>query len=99
MKKIEIFYSPMCWACHEAMDYFSGRGLEYDSYEVAWKGEELQNSENARELQRRCGNVDFVPQIFIDGKHIGGWRKLSEMIESGEIEKVLNRVQDGDGKS
>jgi glutaredoxin len=40
-------------------------------------------------MKRRAGNVDFVPQIFINGHHIPGWRKLEPMIASGEFDRLL----------
>jgi glutaredoxin len=77
----------MCDLCHKAMDYFRERGIPVDAYELKWKGDGWEDSENARELKRRCGeDVDFVPQIFIDGRHIPGWKTLSELIETGKIE-------------
>jgi glutaredoxin-related protein len=42
---------------------------------------------------RRCGEtVDFVPQIFIRGTHVAGWRKLEPMIESGEFDRLLRNA-------
>ena len=90
MARVEIFYAQMCGLCHEAMDYFRQNGIEFDSYEVKWGGEEFEDSENTRRMYELCGEkVDFVPQIFIDGKHIPGWRKLSELIESGEFQEMM----------
>ena len=60
-----------------------------DAYEVQWQGDGWVDSEISREMIRRCGNVDFVPQMFIDGKHIKGWKTLEPMIDSGEIDKLL----------
>lgn len=88
--KIEIFFSQLCGGCHDAMDYFRGRGLPYESYEVKWEpGGRLADGENEQELRRRCGDVDFVPQIFVDDKHVGGWLALSALIENGEVEALL----------
>jgi glutaredoxin len=90
MAKVEIFYAEMCGLCHEAMDYFKAQGIDFEAYEVTWTGEDWEDSEHAREMRRRCGpDVDFVPQIFVDGKHIPGWKTLSAMIESGELARLL----------
>lgn len=88
---IEIFYADVCGLCHKAMDYFRGRELVFISREVHWDGEadDFVDSETSRELKERCGDVDFVPQIFINGQHVPGWKKLEPMIESGEIETLL----------
>ncbi|MDA0577789.1 MAG: glutaredoxin domain-containing protein [Verrucomicrobia bacterium] len=87
---IEIYYAEVCGLCHRAMDYFRTRDLPFQAHEVHWQEPEFVDSENTRAMYRRCGaKVDFVPQIFINGRHIPGWRKLEPMIQSGEIERVL----------
>jgi glutaredoxin len=86
---IEIFYADICGLCHQAMDYFRGRGLRFQAYEVQWDGVAFVDSEHTRALYERCGPVDFVPQIFINGHHISGWRKLEPMIRSGEVDRLL----------
>lgn len=88
--KIEIFFSQMCGLCHEAMDFFREKGLAFEAYEVHWQGDELVDSEPARELKRRVPDVEFVPQIFIHGRHIAGYRTLAELIKTGEIEDILS---------
>ena len=88
---IEIFFSQMCGLCHEAMDFFRARGLEFEAFEVQWQGEELADSEHARDLKRRVPDVSFVPQIFVDGRHIAGYRSLEELIRTGEIEEILGK--------
>lgn len=86
---IEIFYADICGLCHQAMNYFRSRDLAFTPREVFWEGEAFIDSPNTREMYRRCGVVDFVPQIFINGRHISGWRTLEPLIESGEIERIL----------
>ena len=86
---IEIFYADICGLCHKAMDYFRSRNLPFEAREVEWDGEQFVPGEHRDEMFARCGDVDFVPQIFINGRHIPGWRKLEPMIESGEIETWL----------
>jgi glutaredoxin len=89
---VEIFYAQMCDLCHKAMDYFDEQGIPYQKYEVQWDSANSQwkDSENAQLMYERCGSeVDFVPQIFINGEHIKGWNTLEPMIESGEFKKLL----------
>jgi len=87
---IEIYYADICGLCHKAMDYFRSRGLAFTAHEVHWNGEAFVDSENSRAMHRRCGRpVDFVPQIFVNGRHIPGWRTLEPMIHSGEFDRLL----------
>jgi len=88
--KIEIYYADICDLCHKAMDFFRSRQLPYTAHEVFWDGEKFVESEHTRNMYQRCGKeVDFVPQIFVNGTHIAGWRKLEPMIESGELDRLL----------
>lgn len=93
MPKVEIYYAQMCGLCHQAMEYFKEKGIDYDAYEVKWKDDAWVDDENSREMLRRCGDIDFVPQIFINDQHIKGWKTLSELIETGKIDEVLNNGQ------
>lgn len=90
--RIEIFYADICGLCHQAMDVFRGRNLPFTAYEVHWDGAAgaFVDSPHAREMHRRCGAVvDIVPQIFVNGRHIAGWRRLEPMIHSGEFDRLL----------
>lgn len=89
--EIEFFYAEVCGLCHKAMDFFRSRDFEFTAYEIGYDGakDEWLPSENLDEIVRRVGPIDFVPQIFINGTHIAGWRKLEPMIENGEFEKLL----------
>lgn len=89
MPKVEIYYAQMCDLCHKAMDYFNEKGISFEAYEVRWAGTGWQDDDNSRAMLQRCGNVDFVPQLFINDQHIKGWKTLSALIESGEIESLL----------
>ncbi|MDP6490738.1 MAG: hypothetical protein QGH42_11395 [Kiritimatiellia bacterium] len=89
MPKIEIYYSQLCGACHDAMDYFKGRGIPFESYEVKWREGDWADDDNGRRFKARFGTADFVPQMMIGDRHIKGWKELSALIESGEIDHML----------
>jgi glutaredoxin 3 len=38
---------------------------------------------------RRAGGRTTVPQIFIDGRHIGGCDDLHALDDKGELDKLL----------
>jgi len=86
---VEIYYSQMCGLCHEAMDYFKQNNIDFNAYEVEWKNDGWVDSENSRRMSRHCGEVSFVPQFLINGKHIEGWKTLKPMIDSGELKSLL----------
>ena len=41
------------------------------------------------EMIERSGGRRTVPQIFIDGRHIGGYDDLSTLDRSGELDRLL----------
>lgn len=97
MAKIEIYYAEVCGLCHKAMDYFRSRDLPFTAYEVIWDGEAdaFVDDEHSRAMKQRAGDVDFVPQIFInETTHVPGWRKLEPMIDSGEFDQLLGSSED-----
>lgn len=90
--RIDVFYAEICGLCHEAMDYFRSRNLAFTKHEVFWDeaNEEFTDTETRKEMFHRIGGeTDFVPQIFINGTHVAGWRKLQKHIENGEFEQML----------
>ena len=90
--EIEVFCADICPLCHKAMDYLKSRGLAFTAREVFWSepDDKFVDSKNSRDMYAKCGStVDFVPQIFVNGHHISGWKKMEPMIESGEFDRLL----------
>ena len=89
---IEIYYASVCGLCHKALEYFSHQGLSFTARAVGYdkEADDWVPSPVVDEMKQRAGDVDFVPQIFVNGHHIAGWKKLEPMIESGEFDRLLN---------
>lgn len=95
MKKnqIDLYYASVCGLCAKAIDFLRSRGLDFSAHAVIWDqaSDAFVKDENAIEMFRRCAQtVDFVPQIFVNGTHIAGWRRLEPMIKSGEFDRLLD---------
>ncbi|MDF7807577.1 glutaredoxin domain-containing protein [Pontiellaceae bacterium B12219] len=90
--EVHIYYSKVCGLCTEAIDFLHKRGITFTAYAIEYDAEadEFVDSPHTREMYKRCGGpVEFVPQIFIGNRHIGGWRKMEPLIASGEIDTLL----------
>lgn len=89
---IIIYYASICGLCHKAIEFFVSRGLDFDARCIGYdkESDEWLPSENLEELEKQIGTFDFVPQMFINGTHVAGWKKLEPMIESGEFDRLLN---------
>jgi glutaredoxin-like protein len=68
--KVSLFIKPGCPHCARAKDLLTQQGLQYEELTL---GDEISIS-----AMRAITNADTVPQIFIDGKHIGGADELAK---------------------
>jgi glutaredoxin-like protein len=68
--KVSLFTKPGCPHCARAKDLLTQQGLQYEELTL---GDEISIS-----AMRAITNADTVPQIFIDGKHIGGADELAK---------------------
>ncbi len=79
MAKIEIFSAPDCGYCQRAKELLDGKGLAYRVLDIAADPAQLE------ELRRRLPRSKAIPQIFIDGEHIGGYEDLCLLDERGKL--------------
>lgn len=45
------------------------------------------------ELMRRLPRVKAIPQIFIDGEHVGGYEDLEVLYRDGCLDQVVNAAE------
>ena len=79
MARIEIFSAPHCGYCQRAKELLDGKGLAYQEFDIAADPAQLE------ELLRRLPRSTAIPQIFIDGEHIGGYEDLCLLDERGKL--------------
>lgn len=65
---VEVYTAPNCSFCTKAKQLLFFKGIKYTTVDVRESPEGLQR---LRDLGLRT-----VPQIWIDGKHIGGYTEL-----------------------
>lgn len=83
MADIEIFTTQVCPYCVRAKRLFDKKGVSYREIDVSTDAE-LRESMTARAGGRRT-----VPQIFIDGEHIGGCDDLYALDSKGGLDGKL----------
>ncbi|KAL5699800.1 Glutaredoxin-C4 [Ranunculus cassubicifolius] len=89
---IVIFSKSYCPYCKRAKSVF--KALNQTPYVI-----ELDEREDGWGLQSALGEMvgrRTVPQVFINGKHIGGSDDTVEAYESGELAKLLGVVERDD---
>lgn len=72
---------------------YSKRALQLlDTKKVAYKNIDVTDNQALRqEMQLVSGGRTTVPQIFINGKHIGGCDELYGLEASGQLDKLLQQ--------
>ncbi|PKO41045.1 MAG: glutaredoxin 3 [Betaproteobacteria bacterium HGW-Betaproteobacteria-3] len=83
MPMIEIFSGPNCGYCARAKTLLSERNLAYSDLDIS-------HDENRRELLKRLPRSKTIPQIFIDGEHIGGCEDLEILDQKGELKRLMD---------
>ena len=83
MKTVEIYTSPLCGFCHAAKRLLNNKGIEFSEVDI-WA-----NPERKPEMIARANGGRTVPQIFVDGVHVGGCDDLYELERKGDLDKLL----------
>ncbi|KAB8310226.1 glutaredoxin 3 [Rahnella sp. BCC 1045] len=82
MAKIEIYTKATCPYCHRAKALLNSKGASFD--EIAIDGD----ADTREKMIARSGH-STVPQIFIDGQHVGGCDDLHALDARGGLDPLL----------
>lgn len=83
MAKVEIYTKFTCPFCHRAKRLLTEKGVEFEETEISFDGDKR------AEMLSRSGGRTSVPQIFIDGQHIGGSDDLAALESAGKLDALL----------
>lgn len=83
--KIEIYANEFCGYCKKAKTLLDSKKVKYKEILVEFDS----NDKNRLEMIQRSKRTS-VPQIFIEGKHIGGCDDLYKLEDSGKLNILLN---------
>ena len=83
MAKVEIYTKSWCPFCARAKDHLDRKGVSYQEIDVT--------TDSVRELEMLIRSARHtVPQIFIDGYHLGGRDDLLTADNSGQLDRLLS---------
>ena len=81
--KVEIYTSMFCGYCARAKTLLSRKGVDYVEHDVDADG-------SLREaMTKRAGGRTSVPQVFIDGRHVGGCDDIHALDAAGQLDTLL----------
>jgi glutaredoxin 3 len=82
MARIEIYTKSWCPYCHGAKALLDEKGLDYEEYDVT------HDVELEQVMQTQTGRTS-VPQIYINGEHLGGSDDLSAADRDGRLSSLV----------
>ena len=82
MARIEIYTTPFCGYCTRAKGLLDRKGAAYEEMDVMM-------DEKKRAEMRERSRRSTVPQIFINGQHIGGSDELAALEQAGKLDPLL----------
>jgi glutaredoxin 3 len=81
--KVEIFTGANCAYCTAAKNLLKAKGLDYEEFRID------QDPARFQEMLARSSNRRTVPQIFINGEHVGGFDDLAAAERSGKLARLI----------
>ncbi|MFV0623535.1 glutaredoxin 3 [Sphingomonas sp. ac-8] len=83
MAKIEIYTKAFCPYCTRAKRLLDSKGAGFEEFDITMGGE------RRAEMIQRANGRSTVPQVFIDGRHIGGSDDLAALDRQGGLDPLL----------
>tara|TARA_R110002072_G_scaffold218000_1_gene375700 strand:+ start:237 stop:497 length:261 start_codon:yes stop_codon:yes gene_type:complete len=83
MKRIEIYTTMFCPYCARAKKLLKEKGVDYQEIDVTVAGDLRE------EMTKRAHGAYTVPQIFIDGEHLGDSDYLHKLDADGKLDQIL----------
>jgi len=83
LPEVEIYTQPWCAYCARAKRLLDAKGVAFREIEAP------HGTPERAEASRRSGGQTTVPQIFIDGRHIGGSDDLMALDNAGKLDAML----------
>ncbi|MBU2992282.1 glutaredoxin 3 [Octadecabacter sp. 1_MG-2023] len=84
MATVELYTTPICGFCHATKRLLDSKGVSYSDVDV------MADPSRRAEMTQRANGGRTVPQVFIDGAHIGGNAELQALERAGKLDALLN---------
>jgi glutaredoxin 3 len=84
MVNVEVYTTMFCGFCARAKRLLSLKGVEFTEFDVSM------DAQKRAEMMERSNGGRTVPQIFINGQHIGGCNELEMLDSDGGLDPLLS---------
>jgi len=83
MAQVVVYSGPQCPYCDQAKALLKRKNIDFEEHNVK------EDSEKLAEMLERSGGRRTIPQIFINGNHIGGCDDLYALDRAGKLDEFL----------
>ena len=83
MANTEIYFKTWCPYSQAALKLLDEKGVDYTPYDLT-AGDAVRE----QEMRDRAGRTS-VPQVFVDGQHLGGFDDIAALDARGELDPLL----------
>ncbi len=84
MAQVEIYTKAFCPYCARALRLLGDKGVDVQETDIT-----MDRTKREEMLDRANGRTT-VPQIFIDGQHVGGSDDLAALERAGKLDPLLS---------
>lgn len=81
--KVRMYTTPWCGFCAAARKLLDSKGIGFEDIDVSMDPE-------LRQQMTKLSGGTTVPQIFIDGKPVGGYDEIAALESTGELDRMLD---------
>jgi glutaredoxin 3 len=81
--KVEIYTKWGCGFCVRAKRLLEDKGVAYEEYDITMGGPKR------AEMVQRAPGARTVPQVFLNGRALGGSDDLAALERRGELDRLL----------
>lgn len=83
MAKVVLYTTAFCGYCARAKALLEAKGVAFEEIDVTF------SPDKRAEMKARANGRTTVPQIWINGQHIGGSDELYALDEAGKLDPLL----------
>ena len=81
--RVEIYTRDYCGYCSRAKALLESKGVQFAEYRAG------DDPEKRREMIQRSHGGSTYPQIFINGRHVGGSDDIFDLDRAGQLDGLL----------
>jgi glutaredoxin 3 len=83
MAKVVLYTTAFCPFCHRAKALLEAKGVAYEEIDVTF------SPAKRAEMKALANGRSTVPQIWINGQHVGGSDELVALDQAGKLDQLL----------